>query len=275
MPTVTCILVNWNNWQDTSACLDSLARQDAPVQAIVVDNASSNRSVTELRQRHPGVTVLEAGANLGFAKACNLAARQAATDYLWFLNNDTVAPPDTLSRLLATPADLVGAELRYFHAPETVQAWGGGTISRWTGFSRHYTGPEPFGPGSYLTFASVLLRRGLFEQLTGLYEGAFLYFEDADFCLRARAAGASMAVAPGTAILHKEGGSQTGPSARLTRVFTTAGLHFMRRHCPLPPVGMALFLGSRLAKRLVKRRWGDLGAVLAGARDYLRSSAGS
>ena len=269
-PRVTCILVNWNNWQDTSACLESLARQDSPLEVIVVDNASTNGSVAELRQRHPEATVVEAGANLGFAKACNLAARQASTDYLWFLNNDTVAPPDTLSRLLKTQSDLVGAELRYAHAPAQVQAWGGGTVSRWTGFSRHYTAPEPLGPTSYLTFACVLVGRALFEQLGGLYEGAFLYFEDSDFCLRARAAGASLGVAPGTAILHKEGGSQDGPSAQLTRVFTTAGLHFMRRHCPLPPVGMVLFLGSRLAKRLIGMRVKELQAVVAGGWDYMR-----
>lgn len=268
-PSVTCILVNWNNWQDTSACLLALAVQDTPVQVIVVDNASANDSVAQLRRHHPEVTILDAGANLGFARACNLGARASGADYLWFLNNDTIAPPNTLSLLLATPADVIGAELRYLHAPETVQAWGGGTVSRWTGFSRHFLAPEFLGAGSYLTFASVLVRRTLFEQLGGLYEGAFMYFEDADFCLRARAAGATFAVAPGTAILHREGGSQAGQSARQARVFTSAGLHFMRRHCPVPPVGMLLFLGSRVLNRVLRLRWKELPPVLGGAWDYL------
>ncbi len=268
MPSVTCILVNWNNWQDTAACLDSLALQTVPLEVVVVDNASANDSVARLRQR--GARVLEAGANLGFARACNLGARQTKSDYLWFLNNDTIAPPDTLGQLLSTQADLAGAELRYYHQPQKIQAWGGGTVSRWTGYSRHFTGPEPLGPDTYFTFACALVRRELYDTLEGLYEGAFMYFEDADFCLRARAAGASFAVAPGTAVLHKEGGSQAGASLRTTRIFTTAGLHFMRRHCPAPPVGTCLFLGSRLAKRLLTLRLPEFGAVVSGAHDYLR-----
>ena len=273
-PTVTVILVNWNNWQDTHACLQSLETQTHPLAIVVVDNASTNDSVPQLRRLHPRITLLESTTNKGFARACNLAARQATTDYLWFLNNDTVAPPNTLALLLATSGDLIGAELRYFHAPETVQAWGGGTVSRWTGFSRHFTAPEPFGPGGYLTFACVLVSRAWFERLGGLYEGAFMYFEDSDFCLRAHAAGATLAVAPGTAILHKEGGSQagpnSGPSPRMSRAFTVAGLHFLRRHCPVPPIGMTLFVGSRLAKRLLKLRFAELAPILAGTLDYLR-----
>ncbi len=275
--TVTVILVNWNNWQDTHACLQSLEAQTHPLQITVVDNASTNDSVPQLRTLHPQITLLEAGSNLGFAKACNLAARQATTDFLWFLNNDTIVPPNTLALLLATPADLVGAELRYHHAPATVQAWGGGTVSRWTSASRHFTAPERFGPGSYLTFACVLVSRAWFERVGGLYEGAFMYFEDSDFSLRARAAGATLAVAQGTAILHKEGGSQRGPKTRpspaMSRAFTCAGLHFMRRHCPVPPVGMALFVASRLAKRLLNLRLRELPPILAGALDYLRSPA--
>ena len=272
MPTVTAILVNWNNWQDTAACLESLAAQTAALEVIVVDNASSNDSVAQLRRL--GANVLEAGANLGFAKACNLGAKQSSADYLWFLNNDTIAPPDTLTHLLDTPADLVGAELRYFDRPDEVQAWGGGTVSRWTGYSRHFLAPEPLTPDSYLTFACVLLKRTYFFHLGGLYEGAFMYFEDSDFCLCARAAGATLAVAPGTRILHKEGGSQAGRSAgqspRMSRIFTTSGLHFMRRHCPVPPVGMLLFLGSRIARRTLKLRFRELPPIVAGALDYLR-----
>ncbi len=271
MPTVTCILVNWNNWHDTAACLDALARQTVPVDVLVIDNASSNDSVAQLRAL--GATVLEAGGNLGFAKACNLGARQSTADYLWFLNNDTVAPPETLALLLASASDLTGAELRYFDAPAQVQAWGGGTVSRWTGYSRHFTAPEAFGPGSYLTFACVLVRRTLFERLGGLYEGAFMYFEDSDFCFRARAAGASLSVAAGTAILHKEGGSQTGPGARQTRIFTSAGLHFMRRHCPVPPLGMVLFFALRVLNRAAKLRFKELPPVFAGAVDYFKSPA--
>lgn len=274
--SVACILVNWNSWRDTDACLSALREQEVGgLRVVVVDNGSTNESVRELRERHPWVTVVESGENGGFAKGCNLGARHAGdVEFLWFLNNDTVCPPDTLRLLLAAaaaePEALVGAELRFAHRPDRVQAWGGGTVSRWSGVSRHFAGPEPLGPDAYLTFACVLVRRHLWERLGGLYDGAFMYFEDSDFCLRAKTAGATLAVAAGTAILHKEGGSQAGPGLRMIRAFTAAGVHFMRRHCPLPWVGVGVFVALRVAKRLVRGRLREVEAVVGGAVEGLR-----
>jgi GT2 family glycosyltransferase len=192
-PEIACVLVNWNNWQDTATCLDSLALQDYPnLRVLVVDNASSNDSVSQLRALHPWVTILESPENEGFPRACNLGARHplvSAAPFLWFLNNDTVAPPDTAHKLLAKAqanprAGVVGSVLRYMHEPARIQAWGGGNISRWTGYNTHFNAPTSIGPDTYLTFASVLIPRTCFNQLNGLYEGAFMYCEDCDFCLR-------------------------------------------------------------------------------------------
>ncbi len=275
---VACILVNFNNWQDTAACLTALKTQTLPLTVLVVDNASANDSLTQLRAAHPWPTYIPSPTNLGFPRACNLAARHPAAlaaDLLWFLNNDTIAPPDTLSKLLATAhaaphAGIIGAVLYYAPAATQIQAWGGGTISRWTTFSRHFTGPTPLTPTSYITFASALILRPLWDQLNGLTEDVFMYFEDADFALRARAAGSSLAVAPDTAILHREGGSAAAPhSPFLERVTTSSGLVFLRRHAPIPALAYALFLAARILKRLLTARFRALPPILAGLRDFL------
>jgi len=283
-PTVACVLVNWNNWRDTSDCLASLARQVYPnLRVVVVDNASTNDSLAQLRAAHPpnasSLTYIANNENAGFPRACNLGARHPLAvdaDFLWFLNNDTVAPPDTTSKLVASALEnpnigITGAVLYYAHNPSQIQAWGGGTISRWSAFNRHYVAPTPFGPGSYITFASALIRRDCFDQLGGLFEGVFMYFEDADFCLRAHQAGWQLAVAPETAILHKEGGTVKARAALLERIVTISGLTFLGRHAPIPAIAQFTFLMLRLAKRLLRGNWPSLGAVLQGANDWLHN----
>jgi GT2 family glycosyltransferase len=283
-PPVACILVNWNNWRDTSDCLASLADQVYPnLRVLVVDNASTNDSLAQLRAAHPWATYIENSENAGFPKACNLGARHplaADADFLWFLNNDTIAPPDTASKLVATALTnpnigITGAVLLYAHNPCQTQAWGGGQINLWSAYNWHYTSSTAFGPNSYITFASALVRRECFDQLDGLFEGVFMYFEDVDFCLRAQRAGWQLAVSPDTAILHKEGGSNAhetkARSQTLERIVTVSGLTFLGRHAPIPALAQANFLALRIAKRIVHRDWPSLRAVLQGIDDFYQN----
>jgi len=277
-PRVACVIVNWNNWQDTAKCLISLREQSYKnLQVIVVDNGSSNDSVVRLRTNHPWAMIVENGYNAGFSKACNVGAALAlemGTDLVWLLNNDIVAPSDTTAKLvrkaLENPqAGIIGAVLYYMHKSESVQAWGGGNINLWTGYSTHFIKPEKFGPNGYITFASAMIRREVFEKLGGLYEGGFMYFEDTDFGLRTQRAGWQLCVAEDTAILHKEGGSFDGKrSPVLERIVTMSGLSFLKRHAIFPPLAMVLFLGMKIGKRAMLQEWAALGAVLRGTRDW-------
>jgi GT2 family glycosyltransferase len=282
------VLVNWNNWQDTAECLASLALQDySNLRVIVVDNGSTNDSVAQLRAAHPWATYIENGFNAGFPKACNLGARHpcaSSAEFLWLLNNDTIVPPDTTRKLVETAlarpdAGVIGAVLYFAHAPARIQAWGGGSVSLWTGYNIHYTAPVALTRVSYLTFASALIRREAFDRLGGLFEGVFMYFEDADFCLRARAANWQLTVATGTAILHKEGASIKNSAAaqarprnlKLERLVTSSGMVFLGRHAPVPAIACLLFLLSRVAKRCIRGDLPALRAVLLGFLDWCRN----
>lgn len=277
-PRVVCVVVNWNNWQDTTKCLTSLREQSYKnLHVIVVDNGSSNDSVIQLRSEHPWATIVENGYNAGFSRACNVGTAmgiERGADLVWLLNNDVAAPPDTAAKLVRKASEnpeagVVGAVLYYMHDPVRVQAWGGGDISLWTGYSRHFINPEKFGPNGYITFASAMIRREVYEQLDGLYEGGFMYFEDSDFGLRTQRAGWKLCVAEDTAILHKEGGSFEGKrNPVLERIITMSGLSFLKRHAIVPPVAMVLFLGMKIGKRVMLREWASLGSVLRGTRDW-------
>jgi len=280
MPRVVCVVVNWNNWQDTAECLRSLQEQSYPdLHVIVVDNGSTNDSVAQLRAKYPWVTMIENGYNAGFPKACNVGvtlALEMNAEFLWLLNNDTTAPSDTAAKLIRKAvedpqAGIIGAVLYYMHDPARVQAWGGGHVNLWTGYNRHFLEPETFGPDSYVTFASALIRRKVYEDLGGLYEGAFMYFEDSDFGVRAQQAGWKLRVAEDTAILHKEGASfKAKRNPMIERIVTMAGLSFLDRHSPVPPISMALFLSSKIMKRLLICEWAALAAVWKGASDWYR-----
>lgn len=279
-------MLNWNGWRDTLACLDTLARQTwQPLQVLVVDNGSTNESVEKIRTwidsntSATEVTLVETGENLGFAKGSNVGIREALqrdAEYVWLLNNDTECPPDTLAKLMRTAtanpgAGIIGTVLHYHHAPSQVQAWSGGTISRWTGVSRHYYAPTSQAAGSYVTFASALVRAQVFRDIGLLYEGAFMYYEDGDFSLRMERSPWTIAVAEDTAVLHKEGAS-TGKvrSPFMEQTIALAGLKFLRRHSPAPWISMPVFVSLKLLNRIRLREWAALRAVWRAVPQYLR-----
>jgi GT2 family glycosyltransferase len=222
------------------------------------------------------VTLIETGKNLGFASGNNVGIRQAIEDgaaYVWLLNNDTVAPPDTCGKLVAKAlsepcAGLIGSVLYFMHEPTSVQAWGGGDINVWLGQSTHFDAPASLGTASYLTFASVLISREVVLRVGILYEGSFMYWEDSDYALRVTKAGYSLVVAEDTAVLHKEGGSTARRSPLMDRYVTAAGMHFLRRHSPLPWMGMMIFLTLKFANRFMRMEWKNLRGVWLGVSDY-------
>ena len=282
MPKVSCVVLNWNGWADTLACLASLATQNWPaLEVIVVDNGSTDDSVTRIREAFPQITLLEAGGNLGFSRGNNVGIRHAmqrGAHYVWLLNNDTVAPPDTCEKLVRKAqseprAGLIGSVLHYMHAPDQVQAWGGGRVNALLGISEHFTAPATFGRDGYMTFASVFIPREVIERVGLMYEGAFMYWEDSDYAFRVTAAGYGLAVAEDTRILHKEGASNIPRTPRTDRYATTSGLHFLKRHSPAPWFSMPFFVAMRCLNRLARGRWPNVRAVLQGVADYRKNGA--
>ena len=171
------VVLNWNGWRDTLACVHSLLQaRPAPGRIIVCDNGSSDGSLLQLQAglrdavgaalvctsrselRAAGddaaAAVAQAGdvwlvdnaANLGYAGGNNVGLRLALHDprcsHVWILNNDTVVAPDALGQLLdhmtARPdIGLCGSTLVYDHDRQMVQAFGGSTYTRWSGRTRH------------------------------------------------------------------------------------------------------------------------------------------
>ena len=274
MSEVCAVILNWNRWRDTVACVQSVARQDFPsFEVLVVDNGSSDDSERMLREQLPQTEVVQSGRNLGFGGGCNIGIRHAmqrGAKYVWLLNNDATVSPQTLRAMVAmAEADpelgAVGAVIRDADGSQRIQCWGGGTVNTWLGRSRPNLGP---GPLDYLTGACLLMRVealahvGLFDE-----QRYFMYWEDVDPCFRLRRSAWRLAVADQTQVLHAASSSLGLGSPQADRYATCSVIRFLRLYARLPALSIALNVVPRLLLRLGSRRWLHLAAVYQGFRD--------
>jgi GT2 family glycosyltransferase len=261
-PRVAVVVVNYNGWRDTCACVNALANQTyANRHVVVVDNHSGDDSVARLHEEFPGLKVLEQAENRGFAAGSNAGIRWAladGSDFVWLLNNDTIASLDALQHLVTTAqADAsigaVGSPIFDMRNHTLLRAWAGGWVSLKTGLGGHLRHRVPPERLDYLTAASMLIRAQALREVGLLDEGFFMYWEDADLCLRLRRAGWKLAVAEQTAIYHKEGASFGGKWIRRDEIVTASEVRFFRKHAPAPWIPLLVRTGLRSAKRFL--RW--------------------
>jgi GT2 family glycosyltransferase len=275
-------VLNWNGWQDTLACLAALARTEYPdLTVMAVDNGSTDDSVARIRAGFPQIALIETGKNLGFAGGVNAGIRSAlehGAQYVWLLNNDALPRPDALTALVAKATSdpqfgAVGSVLLYADESADVQAWGGGRVNRWIGYSSHATAPRADSWFDYITAASVLLSRRALEQIGLLDESFFLYWEDSDLSFRLRKHGWKLGVAANSTVLHKENASSGRNRRTVDRFSTASGIRFLRKHSPAAWLSVPLFIAARIGNRLVTGRWRETSDIIGGVRDYLRSAA--
>src|SRR5215470_14847773 len=97
-PVVDVITVNWNTGRYLQGCLDSLAcaHGDHELRVVVVDNASTDGSASDLRLDGPPLCLIRNEQNLGYAAACNQGARGSSADFLLLLNPDSTVAPDAI-----------------------------------------------------------------------------------------------------------------------------------------------------------------------------------
>lgn len=271
MKRVDVVVLNWNGWQDTIACLASLQQQDYPgFNLLVVDNASTDGSVDQIKLAMPSVELLQTGANLGFGGGCNVGMRHAfsrGADYVWLINSDATADPHALSALVRvaekTPAlGAVGSVLYEADQQDRIQLWGGGRVQLWSGQSTHRRLP---GRLDFISGASVLLRREAMAEVGFFDESTFfMYWEDTDLGFRLRQAGWQLAVAEDSRAWHKQSASVGKRSPLLDRYFTRSGVRFLRRYAPIPFISISLLLGRMLVKRAIMGQSARVRAVVTG-----------
>ena len=232
------------------------------------------------------LVIIRSQMNLGFAGGSNVGMRYALArgdcDYVWLLNNDTVVDTDALTRLveridLQPSVGMCGSTIRLYHDPDKIQALGGGYYFRWIGLPWHYGRFRIWGKKidqrraemwmNYVEGASMLISRKFVEEIGLMCEDYFLYFEEADWAVRAKGR-FKLAYARQSIVYHKVGasiGTSSNPAKKsmVCDYFNIRNrILFTKRFFPaaLPTIYLGL-LGALLV-RLCLGRWGRVWMII-------------
>jgi GT2 family glycosyltransferase len=289
MRAVSAVIVNWNSGVALTDCVASLVGEgwDASWDVVVVDNASTDGSERAVARAYPPVSLVQNACNRGYAAAVNQGLAVARGDLVLILNPDVVVTPMTVRGLVEfmhhyPKAAVVGPRL--FNADGTVQGSARRAPSAWTGLfgrSTPLTNLFPNNPLSrrelpgmwstsenplavdWLAGSCLLVRRSAWEQVGVMDERFFLYFEDADWCIRFREAGWQVYYLPTVRATHRVGESRKRRVLRSTIDLHRSAYYFYRKHYfsspwhPVAPVlagGLLLHFGVRLLQTLAARR---------------------
>jgi GT2 family glycosyltransferase len=275
-------IINYRTGDMTIDCLASVLADIGPlnVQVVVVDNASGDGSAEKIAgwiatlPTGTPVRLLRSAVNSGFSGGHNQSMAAVRARYYLILNSDALLRPGFLRTILDAAeahswAGMVTPRIETaegeqqvscfrFHSPasELIRGAGSGPVTRL--FPRHVVPLDPpVDPAriEWASFACILLRGEMVRAIGPMDEGYFLYFEDTEYCLRARRAGWRIHPEPAAAAIHYKGGSGPVESLgeqrkRLPAYFYSSRTRFFRQaHGPAGPVAANLMwlLGRGLA----------------------------
>lgn len=295
MMRIAVCIVGFRNPADVIRAVAALSASDYPPARVVIcenGGAAAAAALTEVLppalETGGAVRVIDAGGNLGYAGGFNrCVAETNDADGWWLLNPDARPEPAALgamiARLCVGDCDAVGGVL--LQSDGRVQSYGG-IFRKWAARCISIGRDTAFDPSAvplienridYISGASMLVTRAFREAAGPMREDYFLYAEEVEWCLRAKARGLRLGFAP-EAVIHHDQGSTTGSAAAITRrrrlpvhLDERNRLHVMRdcfpRDFARASVGALLQILLRYARRGAWRQTGyALGGWWAGIR---------
>lgn len=292
------VILQYNNSQDTIRCLDSVKELDYPnYEVIIVDNGSNVKDVNKIRNwiqkehhsdSYTKYEILDTKYNSGYSGGNNIGIKYALenrADYLLILNPDTTIRKNTLTKLIeAAESDsqigILGPAVN-----ENGKTVYGGKID-WLQPELSHLVVELLSELSgsttkfYIPGAAMLIKRQVIEKIGLLDERYFLYFEDADFCKRAKQAGFKLAIVPDAVVHHKPSSStfSLGTPLLLRYHYRNAHLFNWKNGPPwvkfILPFWSFFIIIKQLTKLLLGREREISKAILAGVVDFYRRRLG-
>jgi len=242
---LSIIIVNWNTQDLLKCCLESIFKHliRFEFEVWVVDNASTDESMTNIDSFFPQVRLIKNWSNEGFGRANNQAAHLATGDYLLFLNPDTRVFPEAINNLDACPcAAAVGPRLLNADGSLQISAFPAPTLGRelW----RLFHLDKIFSIGQYpqssfvskpvkvdiLMGACILIRAEVFKKIGSFDENFFMYSEEVDLCERIRKSGWELHWIPNAQVTHFGGMSSRQVAEAMFLELYRNKIKFFRKH---------------------------------------------
>lgn len=322
-PVLGVVVVSFNSSDVLFDCLESvMAARDITLHVVVVDNASTDGTPRLLRDwaaghtpyippndipfdltacekplalamgqaaqgAAPGLTLIEAPTNLGFAGGVNLGlaclAANPTIERFWILNPDGIAAPGTPEAFVraVVPAkgfSLMGGRVTYLNPPDQVQI-DGGTLNARTGVTGNLnlgrdirdTPPPSISDITFITGASMVASRTFYDTVGPMREDYFLYYEEVDWAMRR--GNLPLALCPEARVYHRAGTAIGSPTlGRIASPFSLYFKHrgrmrFMRRFYPRAlPIAWAYSV-AKAGQMMLKGNYTEAMALIAGSRD--------
>jgi GT2 family glycosyltransferase len=263
---VSVIIVTRNTCALTRLAVQSVLDGGDPLakEIFVVDNGSTDETPSALPREFSALKLIRSETNLGFARACNLAAKKSSGEFLLLLNSDARPAPGALAQAVAwlrVNPDCAVAGAQLLNADGSRQ----NSIANFPTLATELLNksllrrlwPKKF-PGKEMEFrepvevetiigAFMLLRKSAWDALGGLDERFFFFFEETDFCLRARRENFRVVHLPAVRVRHEQGqtAGQISTGARI-EYWRSRYLYFAKNHCVFSRLILTVGLMVRL-----------------------------
>ncbi len=212
--SVAAVVVAWRAGERAGACLGRLAEVAPGVQRVLVDNESGDEPSAAAQL---AATVVGLSDNRGFAGGANAGLERAFAEgaaHAVLLNDDVLVEPGCVEELVRAAGDAGAASPRIDGPPGI--AFAGGELELVRGFGSHVDGA-----GDYLSGACLCISRAAWEKVGRFNEELFLYYEDVEWCLRARSLGVALTVALDARATHSGGASSGGAEGETWAYYST------------------------------------------------------
>lgn len=230
---ITIITINYNNYSDTIECIDSIYKLNISnilLDIIVVDNGSTDNSFNLIKNKYPKIISLRLNNNLGFATAANHGIKQSLNfqpDYILLINNDClIKDSEFLQNLLKKTSDITAPLIQFVRQGKTIIDYGGKID--WL-FARNTHLYQPNKP-DYLSGVCLLIKPEVFSRIGFFNSKYFLYYEDADFCLRAKKANLTLSTNQHITVFHKLSASSKKLGKKKMAILADSQLIFAKKH---------------------------------------------
>lgn len=228
---VAIVMVNYNGFQDSKQCIDSIIKSDVQSKIVFVDNASEENEGDRIYELYKNVHCIRTDFNNGYSAGCNIGIKYAIEKnykYIMILNNDTVIDPQMIDflRKETDKNTICVPKMLYYSEPQTIW-YGGGKINKMTGKAVNLRmgelddGDRNCVQCTFATGCCLMLHADTIKKIGLMDESYFLYCEDEEFSLRAMKNGVRIVYVPLAKLWHKVSKSTGGEESAICFYYLT------------------------------------------------------